>query len=106
MSKKASSPSRSSKKRSTRADKRRTCVISASTPFETLCGSPEQINAAILLAEELMRKSVAATLDFEDIERAEDAIRFSRGEIQRIETQFDALVKTPAAPGLKVPAGF
>lgn len=76
------------------------------SPFEILCEEPEQINPAILLAEEMMRQGLGETLDFEDIRRAEDAISASRFEIGRVESQFVALVKTPAVASAKSPVGF
>ena len=105
MSKKASSPLQSSKKRSTKARKNRTPVTTQS-PFEILCGEPERINPAILLADEMMRKQLGETIDFEDIRRAEETINASRREIGRVESQFVALVKTPAFAGAKIPVGF
>jgi len=71
-----------------------------------LCGEPEQINPAILLAEEMMRKQIGGTIDFDDIRRAEETINASRREIGRVEMQFVALVKTPAAASAKIPVGF
>lgn len=75
-------------------------------PFEILCELPEQINPAIILAEEMMRKRFTSVLDFDEIELAEQTLEFSRNEIQRVETQFAALTKTPAAPSLIIPSGF
>lgn len=106
MSKKANSRSQSSKKRSTRAETPRKAETCAASPFEILCGEPEQINPAILLADELMRKGIADVLNFADLQRAEETLEFSRREIQRVETQFAALVKTPAASASKIPVGF
>ena len=106
MSKKVSSSLQSSKKRSTKARKSRKANNCTSTPFEILCGEPERINPAILLAEELMRKGIADVLDFADLERAEETLRKSRYEISRVEMQFKSLVKTPASPGGKIPIGF
>lgn len=106
MSKKVSSSLQSSKRHSTKARKSQTAGNKSSTPFEILCGEPEQINPAILLAEELMRKVVADVLDFADIERAEETLRKSRYEIARVEMQFKSLVKTPASSGGQIPIGF
>ncbi len=76
------------------------------TPFEVLCESVEQINPAILLAEELMRKDIKDVFDIEDLERAEEVLIVSREEIGRVEMQFTALVKTPAEAGSQIPVGF
>lgn len=99
-----SSPLQSSKKRSTKAHK--TAIPAAQSPFEILCEEPERINPAILLADEMMRKRLGETIDFEDIRRAEETINASRREIERVESQFVALVKTPAAASAKIPVGF
>lgn len=101
----ASSPLQSSKKRSTKARKNRPQATEQS-PFEILCGEPERINPAILLADEMMRKQLGETIDFEDIRRAEETINASRREIGRVESQFVALVKTPAFASAKIPDGF
>jgi hypothetical protein len=71
-----------------------------------LCAAREQINPAILLAEELIRKGMAEAFDFAEIERAEAVLNLSREEIGRIENQFTALVKTPPAPATSIPIGF
>ncbi len=76
------------------------------SPFEILCGEPERINPAILLAEEMMSRQLSGTIDFEDIRRAEETINQSRREIERVGLQFTALVKTPAFASAKIPVGF
>ena len=98
--------SQSSKKPSTKANLKRECDIRAESPFEILCAADEQINPAILLAEELIRKGMAEAFDFAEIERAEAVLDSSREEISRIENQFTALVKTPPAPATLIPVGF
>lgn len=105
MSKKENFTSPSSKKRSTKAKTHRTTRASAA-PFEVLCESPEQFNPAIILADELMRKDITEGLGFEDLERAEKTLALSRREIERVEQQFVALVKTPPALSSKIPVGF
>ena len=76
------------------------------SPFEILCGEPERINPAILLAEEMMSRQLSGTIDFEDIRRVEETINASRFEIGRVESRFVSLVKTPAFAGAKIPVGF
>lgn len=76
------------------------------SPFEILCEEPERINPAILLADEMMRKQLGERIDFEDIRRAEETINVSRREIGRVESQFDALVKTPTFAAANIPVGF
>jgi hypothetical protein len=106
MSKKASSPLPSSKKRSTKARTRDKANISSPSPFDVLCEADERINPAIILAEELMRKDVYFALEFEDLERAEQTLAASRREIERVESQFTALVKSTPAASAKIPVGF
>lgn len=106
MSKKASSPSQSSKKRSIKARKGEKACINTASPFEILCEADERLNPAIILAEELMRKDVYFALEFEDLERAEKTLAASRFEIERVESQFNALVKSTPAASAKVPVGF
>lgn len=96
----------SSRKHSTKAENSQKANSGTASPFEILCSEPEQINPAILLAEELMRKGIEDVLDFADIERAEETLRYSRNEIAKVEIQFKSLVKTPASPSGKIPIGF
>ena len=106
MSKKANSPSQSSKKRSTKARTREKADVSSPSPFDVLCEADERINPAIILAEELMRKDVYFALKSEDLERAEQTLAASRFEIERVESQFAALVKSTPAASQEIPIGF
>jgi len=96
----------SSNERSTKVDSEQASDVCLETPFEVLCAADEQINPAILLAEELMLKGMAEAFDFTEIERAEEILSLSRAEISRIENQFAALVQTPPAPASLIPLGF
>lgn len=96
----------SSKKPSTKArqtDKKQT---KSETPFEILCAADEQINPAIILAEELMRKNLAEVFDFAEIERAEEVLLVAREEIGKTQAHFTALVKTHPTPANSIPLGF
>ena len=95
-----------SKKPSTKAHRTGKKQTESETPFEILCAADEQINPAIILAEELMRKSMAEVFDFAEIERAEEVLLVAREEIGRTERDFTDLVKTPPAPGSSIPLGF
>ena len=90
--------------RSTKA--RRVKNHKSNTPFEFLCNESEQINPAILLAEELMRKDIAEILDFDDLARAEKTLAVSRREIEAVINGFEALTKTPAMASEQIPIGF
>lgn len=96
----------SSNGHSIKAELKAESSFSAESPFEILCAADEQINPAILLAEELTLKGMAEVLDFAEIERAEEVLTESREEISRIENQFKALVQTPPVPALSIPLGF
>ncbi len=76
------------------------------TPFELLCNESEQINPAILLAEELMRKDIAEILDFDDLARAEKTLAVSKREIEAVASGFNALTKTPGTASEQIPIGF
>lgn len=89
-------PSPSSKRLSTKAG----------TPLEVLCGEAEQINPAILLADELMRKDASELLSPEDIELAQTIITHGRHEIENVQRQLAALISTPASSSAYFPVGF
>jgi hypothetical protein len=105
----AGSKFQSSKKPNTRDADERTGSAgeeSSETPFEILKKLPEKINPAILLAEEMLREGMLGEPFFEDFKRAERVLRKARREIERVESQFKALVKTPPSPADTVPKGF
>ncbi len=96
----------SSKKPSTKARRTGKNQPETKTPFEILCAANEQINPAIIVAEELMRKSMAEVFDFAEIERAEEVLLVAREEIGRTERHFTDLVKTHPTPANSIPLGF
>jgi len=71
-----------------------------------LSGFEEQINPAIVLAEELMRKDISGGRDFADIEQAEITLSHARDEIEKVEKHFARIVKTQPQPSGHIPAGF
>ncbi len=71
-----------------------------------LCEAGEQVNPAIILAEELMRKDKTFGMDYADIEQAEKTLLLARDEIEKVERHFAQIVKTPPQPGGLIPAGF
>lgn len=82
-------------------------VKAESTPFEMFILEEEQINPAIILAEELMRKGLEDGFCFDDVERAQATLDASRREIETVSRQFEAIVKSPASPTLAtIPKGF
>lgn len=75
-------------------------------PFETLCSEAEQINPAIILAEELMRRDSAELLSTEETQRAEDVLQIGAREIEIIDRHLAALTKSAASPSNQLPVGF
>lgn len=80
--------------------------MDASSPLELLIHEVEQINPAILLAEELMRRDAADLLSAEDINRAEEVLHRSKTEIDVIQRQIAAFARSSASPSTSLPVGF
>ena len=80
--------------------------MGASSPLELLIDEVEEINPAILLAEELMRRDAEELLSAEDINRAEEVLHIGRTEIDIINRQISALVRSSASPSARLPIGF
>lgn len=78
----------------------------AESPLESLFREPEQINPAILLAEEFMRRDAADLLSAEDIDRAEEILVVGRDEIDMIRRQEAAFERSLASPSIAIPVGF
>ena len=80
--------------------------MSDSSPLDILIGETEQINPAILLAEEFMRRDAAELLSAEDIERAEKILLVGSNEIETIKRPEAAFGRSPANPSAVLPIGF
>lgn len=80
--------------------------MSDSSPLDILIGESEQINPAILLAEEFMRREPGDLLSAEDIERSEDILKEGEREIETIRRQIAAFDRTSPAPYRDLPIGF
>lgn len=80
--------------------------MDASSPLEFLIDEVEQINPAILLAEELMRRDAADLLSAEDINRAEEVLHRGRTEVDAIKRQIAAFARSSASPSASLPIGF
>jgi len=76
------------------------------SPLELLIEEGEQINPAILLAEEFMRRDAADLLNVEEINRAEETLHNARTEIDVIKRQTAAFARSPALPSPELPIGF
>lgn len=76
------------------------------SPFEILIAEVEQINPAIILAEEFMRRDPADLLIAEEINRAEETLHKARAEIDVIRRQTAAFARSPPIPSAELPVGF
>ncbi|QYO66835.1 hypothetical protein [Leptolyngbya sp. 7M] len=76
------------------------------SPLEILVAENEQVNPAILLAEEFMRRDIADLLGVEDIKRAEEILYIGRMEIETVERHLAAFRRLPATPSVNIPTGF
>ncbi len=80
--------------------------MNGKTPLNILIGETEQLNPAILLAEEFMRRGAADLLSPEDIGRAEEVLESGRMEIETIRRQIAAFVRSSPSPSIQTPTGF
>ena len=80
--------------------------MTSESPMKTLTDEIEQVNPAILLAEEFMRRDMADVLSTEDIQRAEEIIYLGQCEIEAIKRQLVAFDRTPASASPSIPTGF
>jgi len=80
--------------------------MDASSPMELLIEEVEQINPAILLAEEFMRRDAEQLLSADDIDRAEKILNIGRTEIDVINRQIKAFARSSASPSASLPIGF
>jgi hypothetical protein len=76
------------------------------SPLELLIEEVEQINPAILLAEEFMRRDAADLLAADEIIRVEEILHHARTEIDVIRRQVTAFERSPAIPSAELPVGF
>lgn len=76
------------------------------SPLDILIGETEQVNPAILLAEEFMRRDAADLLSTRDINRAEEILAIGRNEIETIKRQEAAFERSSASPSAGLPVGF
>lgn len=80
--------------------------MNVESPLEILIGETEQVNPAILLAEEFMRRDASDLLSSEDINRAEEILEIGRNEIETIKRQEAAFERSSASPSVGLPIGF
>lgn len=76
------------------------------SPLDILIAEAEQVNPAILLAEEFMRRDAADLLSAAEITRAEEILHCGRTEIEVIKHQIAAFERSSASPSASFPVGF
>lgn len=76
------------------------------SPLELLIDEVEQINPAILLAEEFMRRDAADLLSADEITRADEILHIGRTEIDVIKRQIAAFARSSPSPSVRLPIGF
>ena len=76
------------------------------SPLELLRAENEQINPAIILADQLMRREASELLTVEEVNEAENILAIGTQEIEVIEFHRKAFQKSPASAFDYVPLGF
>ena len=76
------------------------------SPLELLRDESEQINPAIILADQLMRREATVLLSVEEVNEAESVLAIGTQEIEAIESHLKAFLKTPPSAVNYVPVGF
>ena len=80
--------------------------MNGKSPVYVLLGETEQINPAIILADELMRRDAAELLSLEEVAKAEEVLEVGAREIETIDCHRKAFLKCPPTPLQYVPCGF
>ncbi|MGD9563095.1 MAG: hypothetical protein AB7F88_08930 [Pyrinomonadaceae bacterium] len=81
-------------------------MMNGKSPLNILIVETEQVNPAILLAEEFMRRDAADLLSAEDVNRAEEVLNEGRMEIETIRRQIVAFERSSPSPSIHTPTGF
>ena len=76
------------------------------SPLILLRVEDEQINPAIILADNLMRRPAERLLTVEEIEGAENILTIGTQEVEAIESHRKAFLKTPPSAVDYIPVGF
>jgi len=76
------------------------------SPLELLRAEIEQINPAIILADQLMRREASELLTVEEVNEAENILAISTQEIEAVESHRKAFQKSPASAIDYLPNGF
>lgn len=75
-------------------------------PLRALEDETEQLNPAIILADELMRREPSELLTVEEVARADKVLEIGSREIEMIDLHRKAFLKCPPTPFQYVPCGF
>ncbi len=76
------------------------------SPLELLRAENEQINPAIILADQLMRREASELLTVEEVNDAENILDIGTQEIEAVESHRKAFQKSPASAIDYLPIGF
>lgn len=76
------------------------------SPLELLRAEIEQINPAIILADQLMRREASELLTVEEVNAAENILAIGTQEIEAVESHQKAFQKSPASAIDYLPIGF
>ncbi len=76
------------------------------SPLELLRAEIEQINPAIILADQLMRREASELLTVEEVNDAENILDIGTQEIEAVESHRKAFQKSPASAIDYLPIGF
>ena len=76
------------------------------SPLELLRAEIEQINPAIILADQLIRREAAELLSVEEVNEAKNILAIGTQEIEAIESHRKGFHRSPASAVDYVPVGF
>ncbi len=76
------------------------------SPLELLRAEIEQINPAIILADQLMRREASELLTVDEVKAAENILAIGTREIEAVESHRKAFQKSPASAIDYLPIGF
>lgn len=80
--------------------------MNVESTIEVLLSETEQLNPAIILADELMRRDAAELLSVVEVAKAEKILEIGAREIETIDNHRKAFLKSRPSPVQYVPRGF
>ena len=81
-------------------------MLGDDSPLNVLRAENERVNPAIILADRLMRRDAEKLLTVEEVSEAERVLAIGTQEIEAIEFNRKAFLKSPASAIDYVPIGF